>query len=100
MNTEEGGCAVEGRPAQGDEEKYSCPYSVVYNVFKPGQKSNFYIFNSGPFFKIPSSVYHIQSHSSITCRNHAYLYTHPMEGSLTIAQFNGRVVLSFLFRFF
>jgi len=36
MNTEEAGCAVEGRDARGDEGKHSCPYAAVYDVLKPG----------------------------------------------------------------
>ena len=40
-----------GRSARGDEDKHSCPYAVVYNVFKPGQKSNFTFLIRGHFLK-------------------------------------------------
>jgi len=40
-----------GRPARGDEGKHSCPYAVVYNVFKPEQKSNFTFLIRGHFLK-------------------------------------------------
>jgi hypothetical protein len=122
LSTEEVGCAVEGRTAHGDKGKHSCPYAVVYHVFKPGQKSNFIFLIRGHFLKFQAYIYryrqkedlHVQlpTEGRLTCtgtdRRKTYMYSYrqkedlhvqiPTEGSLTCTVTDRRKTYMYRYR--